>query len=178
MKLELKNIKVNMEFSEETIMFKADLYVDGTKVAYASNEGRGGSTFYNRYDNKLSFLLQQAENYCKSLPSKFVEYGSKTLEIESTLENWIDNQIDDYVNKKEALKFEKKMKAHMVNNIVYGNDKSYKMIGWKGLTIDQMLAHPIGRQTLINKISDLNNKGETILNTNIPKELLNIFCID
>ena len=69
------------------------------------------------------------------------------------------------------------MKAHMVNNILYGNNKAYKMIGWKGLTIDQMLAHPIGRQTLINKISELNNKGETILNTNIPKELLEIFCI-
>ena len=49
MKLELKNVKINEAFSEETLMFKADLYVNGKKIAYAENDGRGGCTFYREY---------------------------------------------------------------------------------------------------------------------------------
>lgn len=170
MKLELKNIKINLQFSEETIMFKADLYVNGKKCAYAHNDGRGGCTFYREYSKELSPLLAQAEAYCKSLPSKFVTYGEKTIEIKSNLEHWIDELICDKSNNKEAEKFEKKKQKNMLTHIIFGDPQSYKMIGWKGITIEQLLNRVDGRVALRNKIQELVNRGETILNTNLPKD--------
>lgn len=170
MKLELKNVKINQEFSEETLMFKADLYVNGKKVAYANNDGRGGCTFYREYSRELRPLLEQAEAYCKTLPSKFSTYGEKTIEIKSCLEYWIDDVVCDMSNKKEADKFEKKKQKNMLTNILYGDPNAYKMIGWKNITIEQLLNRNDGRQVLRNKIQELVSRGETILNTNLPKD--------
>lgn len=173
MKLELKNIKLNMGFSEETICFKADLYVNGKKVAYASNDGRGGCTHYNVYSAELRPLLKQAEDYCKSLPSTLSTYGEKTFEIKSCLELWIDEIVYKLSNKKDDEKFEKKKQKNMLTHICYGTDKGYKMVGWK-LTIAEMVAHPQGRVILFTKLNDLKNAGETILNTNIPQGFLEL----
>lgn len=170
MKLELKNVKLNLEFSEETIQFKADLYVNGKKVAYAHNEGRGGCTFYREYSKELRPLLEQAEAYCKTLPSTFSTYGERTIEIKSNLEHWIDVIVYDISNKKENEKFEKKKQKNMLNNILYGDPQAYKMIGWKNITIEQLLNRVDGRKALRNKIAELENRGETILNTNLPKD--------
>lgn len=170
MKLELKNIKINLAFSEETIMFKADLYVNGKKCAYANNEGRGGCTFYREYSRELTPLLEQAEAYCKTLPSTFSTYGDKTIEIKSNLEHWIDNIIYAKSNEKENEKFEKKKQKNMLTNILWGEPQAYKMVGWKGITIEQLLSRADGRAALKNKITELVNKGETILNTNLPKD--------
>jgi hypothetical protein len=100
MKLELKNVKINEAFSEETLMFKADLYVNGKKVAYASNDGRGGCTFYNTYSQDLRPLLKEAEEFVKALPSTFYTYGETTIEIKSNLEHWIDTKVYDIGNKR------------------------------------------------------------------------------
>lgn len=169
MKLELKNIKINLDFSEETIMFKADLYVNGKKCAYAHNDGRGGCTYYREYSRDLLPLLQQAEAWAKSLPSTFSTYGSKTIEIKSTLEHWIDEVIYAKSNEKENEKFEKKKQKNMLTHILYGEPQAYKMVGWT-LTIEQMLNRVDGRKALRDKITELVNKGETILNTNLPKD--------
>lgn len=170
MKLELKNININLAFSEETIMFKADLYVNGKKVAYAHNDGRGGCTFYREYSRELRPLLEQAEAYCKTLPSTFSTYGEKTIEIKSTLEHWIDEVIYAKSNEKEAEKFQKKLAKNMLTNICYGEPNAYKMVGWKNITIEQLLNRVDGRKALRDKITELVNKGETILNTNLPKD--------
>jgi hypothetical protein len=82
MKIELKNVKINLTFSEETTMFMADLVINGVLAGEANNDGRGGCTFYSvrTYDaKKRTFLsdsekernkelLKQAEAYCLSLP--------------------------------------------------------------------------------------------------------------
>ena len=96
MKLELRNIKVNLEFSEETTMFKADVYADNVKIAYTNNEGRGGPTFYSPYPKKEK-ELKEAELYASTLPSIFYKYNGKKIEIKSTLENWINFSVYDYV---------------------------------------------------------------------------------
>ena len=171
MKIELRNIKINLTFSEETTMFKADVYVDGKKTAYAENDGHGGNTFYNRYEG-MENLLKEAEAYAKTLPSTTHKFGNTTMVIESTLENIIDKMIDEEVNKKETEKFKKKLEKNMLKNIVYGvpNGKSYKMIGWGNLTIAQLLASPNGRQAIqkaVNKIEGELKEGEKILNNNL-----------
>jgi hypothetical protein len=172
MKLELKNVKINEAFSEETLMFKADLYVNGKKVAYANNDGRGGCTFYNAYSQELRPLLAQAEAYCITLPSKFVTYGEKTLEIKSTLEHWIDEVSCGISNKKEIEKHKKKLAKDMLKGICYSknfNENGYKILHWKGYTLEQILNRNEGRTLVTKKIQELDNQGETILNTNLSQ---------
>jgi hypothetical protein len=170
MKLELKNVKINEAFSEETLMFKADLYVNGKKVAYANNDGRGGCTFYREYSRELRPIIEQAEAYCKTLPSKFVTYGEKTLEIKSNLEHWIDEVVYAISNKKEIEKHKKKLAKDMLKGICYGNDNGYKILHWTGYTLEQILNRNEGREVVKRKIQELVDKGETILNTNLPKD--------
>jgi hypothetical protein len=170
MKLELKNVKINEAFSEETLMFKADLFVNGKKVAYAENDGRGGCTYYNVYSVELRPILKEAEDYCKTLPSKFVTYGEKTIEIKSNLEHWIDNIVYDISNKKEADKFKKKLAKDMLKGICYGSENGYKILSWKGYTLEQLLNRNEGRAVIKRNLQELVNRGETILNTNLPKD--------
>ena len=170
MKLELKNVKINEAFSEETLMFKADLYVNGKKVAYANNDGRGGCTFYREYSRELRPIIEQAEAYCKTLPSKFVTYGEKTLEIKSNLEHWIDEVVYAISNKKEIEKHKKKLAKDMLKGICYGNDNGYKILHWTGYTLEQILNRNEGREVVKRKIKELVDNGETILNTNLPKD--------
>lgn len=42
LKIELKKFSASERFSEETLLFKADIYLDGKKVGWVENEGRGG----------------------------------------------------------------------------------------------------------------------------------------
>jgi hypothetical protein len=170
MKLELKNVKINEAFSEETLMFKADLYVNGKKVGYANNDGRGGCTFYNAYSIELRPLLTQAEEYCKTLPSKFVTYGERTIEIKSDLEHWIDTKVYDIGNKKEIEKQKKRLAKDMLKGICYGSENGgYKMLSWKGYTLEQILNRVDGREYVTRKIKELDSQGETILNTNLSQ---------
>jgi hypothetical protein len=169
MKLELKNVKINEAFSEETLMFKADLYVNGKKVAYANNDGRGGCTFYSAYSVELRLLLAQAEEWAKALPSTFHTYGSKTIEIKSNLEHWIDDVVYAISNKKEIAKHKKKLEKDMLKGICYGNDNGYKILSWKGYTLEQILNRNAGREHVTRKIQELVEQGETILNTNLSQ---------
>jgi hypothetical protein len=169
MKLQLKNVKINEAFSEETLMFKADLYVNGKKVAYANNDGRGGCTFYREYSRELRPILEEAEAYCKTLPSKFHTYGEKTLEIKSNLEHWIDEVVYAISNKKEIEKHKKKLAKDMLKGICYGNENGYKLLHWKGYTLEQILNRNEGREQVTKKIKELVSQGETILNTNLSQ---------
>jgi len=175
MKIELKNIKVNLAFSEETTMFKADVFVNGKKVAFAENDGHGGCTHYNRYpdkDNSNLAILKQAEEFAKTLPSTICEIGSgKTFEINSTLENLIDTMINDFVNHKDKLKFEKKLNKAMETKIVWGkpNGDSFKSWGWK-IPIKSVLLTPKGvdiARDLYNRVKLELKEGEVIFNTDL-----------
>ena len=173
MKLELKNVKINEAFSEETLMFKADLYVNGKKVAYANNDGRGGCTFYNTYSQDLRPLLKEAEEFVKALPSKFHTYGERTIEIKSNLEHWIDDVVYAISNKKEIEKHKKKLAKDMLKGICYSknfNENGYKILHWTGYTLEQILNRNEGREVVKRKIKELVDNGETILNTNLPKD--------
>jgi len=41
-KVELKNVKIHRDMSEETTCFSATLYIDGVKAAMVANRGTGG----------------------------------------------------------------------------------------------------------------------------------------
>ena len=53
MKVEVKNVKIHDELSEETTCFSATLYIDGKQVATVTNRGQGGAHEYGFKDHKL-----------------------------------------------------------------------------------------------------------------------------
>lgn len=174
MKIELKNIKINLTFSEETTMFMADLFINGLLAGEANNDGRGGCTFYSvrTYDMKkrtsLSVgdiernreLLRQAEAYCKALPKVRVE--EYDFEYDMNLEHFIDNLIEDEMKKKEQKKLEKKM----VDTIMWGipNGNCYVQLKFKV----PLAKVPTARlQEIVDKYKKEFQEEHKFLNTNL-----------
>jgi hypothetical protein len=177
MQIQIKNIKVNLAFSEETTCFTADIFVDGKKTAYARNDGHGGCTYYCSYHKPNDDEnLRQAEAFAKTLPSTTYNMGGKDLVIESNLEGIIDQAIDDYVNAKEKAKFLKKLEKEMETGFVIGvpnsgNAYSRSFKGKPKLAV--LMLHPSNRLTVQNFYNTVKKElkdGEQILNTNL-KEL-------
>lgn len=164
MKIQLKNVKINDSFSEETICFKADVFVNGKKIAYAENEGRGGCTFTNAYPEKRSEFLE-LEKYCKSLPKRVYEFGEFDNDLESV--------IDDLLNEKIKEKEQKKIDKLCLTSIVYGvpGGISYSYIGFKGKPkLEDLKKTAQGQKSLnnlVNKVKAGLEKGQVIFNTNI-----------
>jgi hypothetical protein len=163
MKIELKNVKINLTFSEETTMFKADLIVNGIKTAYAENDGRGGCTYYSFYEGK-GLLLKQAEAYCKSLPPMKYTFGDLEHEIPMSLEHFIDELVEGELKKKEQKKLEKKM----VDAILWGkpNGYSYTQVKFK---IPLAKIPLMQLQGVVNKYKTQLKEGEQFLNTNLEE---------
>ena len=174
MKIELKNIKVNLAFSEETTMFKADVFVNGVKTAFAENDGRGGCTNISHYEG-MKDTLRQAEAFAKTLPQNKSSLGDKEFSFDNDLEFMVDEMVDDFVNAKEKVKFEKKLKKAMEKSIVWGkpNGLSFQSWGWKS-PIKAILMTPKGVEAvrvLYNKVKLELKEGEEILN----KDLVEMF---
>ena len=178
MKIELKNVKINLTFSEETTMFKADLVINGIVVGEANNDGRGGCTFYdaNSYNvKKQEFLpdaerkrnkelIEQAEAFCKSLPPMKHTFGDVEHEIPMSLEYFIDELVYEELKKKEQKKFEKKM----VDAILWGkpNGHSYTQVKFK---IPLAKIPLMQLQGVVNKYKTQLKEGEQFLNTNLEE---------
>ena len=161
MKIELKNIKINLTFSEETTMFMADVYVNGKKTAYANNDGRGGCTFYNSYHSPNNDEdLRQAEAYCLSLPKVRVE--EYDFEFDMNLEHFIDDLVHAELEKKE----QKKLEKQMANSIMWGKPKghSYSQVKFKV----PLAEIPTTRlQEVVDKYKKELKEGDVFLNTNL-----------
>ena len=167
MNIELKNIKIAEHLSEETTAFTADIFVNGKKVGYARNDGRGGCTDYNRYpgDGNME-VIKQAEEFCKTLPQKVYPpmFGQPELRIDMNLEEF----IDDIIEKKLLEKANAKLKKKMVDHLMWGvpNTGSYTQIKFK---------KPLNQvpTDLLQKYVDNNKKdfteGVVFLNTNLEE---------
>lgn len=176
MLLELRNIKVNERFSEETTQFTADIYVDNKKVGYAKNDGQGGSTYYNSYGGKR-VQMAAAEAYTKTLPSTVVDLGDRKFTIESDLENWIDLQVEAFLKEKDKKSFDKKVQRSCETAIVWGVPDSGK-VSALGFKPKQNLVKLMGTKegkaavmSLIVKVRGQLKEGEVIFNKNVPHSL-------
>lgn len=168
MKFELKNIKFYESMSEETNCFQADLFINGKKIAYVKNTGQGGCTDYGVHDFKLQSVLREAEQFCLSLPKENIEGMMSDFEFQPTLESRIDDLFEQWLKAKGEKKFLKDMEK----GLMYGNKYAYNIITWN-LPLKTMLSLQQGREVVRKKIIQLRVEEETILNTNIPKELFN-----
>jgi hypothetical protein len=167
MKIELKKFYSNERFSEETNCFQSELYLNGKKVGYCSNDGRGGNTTYHGLEHYWSEDIKRMEEYCKTLPPIVYtkEKDGHDFTINMNLEHYIDDLVSEQLEKKERKRKEKEMLKY----IIFSKSRwSYQTISWKGHTIEDMLKTPLGRITLEKKVKELQEQGYTIENTNLP----------
>ncbi len=166
MEIVLKSIKVVKSRSEETICFTAVMYVNGSKTADVSNDGRGGSHNFYIHNNEL---FKKAESYTASLPPTDGSFGP----LEMDLELFISMYVGEYLEKKEIEAEYKKMLKLCVNSLCYGKvdfDGNYKIISFKSSTIADIKANPILSKKLDTLIIETKSKleeGHIIYNTNV-----------
>jgi 23S rRNA C2498 (ribose-2'-O)-methylase RlmM len=167
MQIELKKVNINERMSEETTAFTADLYINGKKVGYAKNDGHGGSTFYQSYGSPADRkAIQDAEDYCKSLPSmKFpARDGMKAWELEMNLEHYIDDLLEKEIRKKNNKAMEKKM----VNSLLWGvpGGYQYKQVKYK-VALSQIPKEQL--QAQVDRYKRTFKPGEQFFNTNFEE---------
>lgn len=168
MNIELRNVKYSASLSEETSAFTADVFVNGKKLLYARNSGQGGSTDYNTYNPSDRPLLKEVEDYCLSLPPVKGKWG----ELKMDLEFKIDTLLEDYLQAKDDVKNAKKIQKDCLKGIVHKTDEGTVLTSWKGHTIASLLLHPQGKMAIQMAVKKIQREGKTILNTNLPKDVL------
>jgi len=184
MNIELRNLQIQDRQSEETTAFTASLYIDGRKVGYAKNSGKGGITDYgpdNYHDEQAKQIIKEAEAYCESLAPNSFEYEGQHFEHPSNLEVVIDRLLDEFWQEREKVRFNRRMAKDQTVALLIGNERGYKKISWpvkgqrKTLSIAELLSVEKGKSVLVKAIKEhkkVMSPSERILNTNIPKELL------
>lgn len=172
MKIELKNIKYSEWGSEETHCFQANIYLNGKKVGFCDNDGKGGCTNYCGIEHHWSNDIKLMEEYCKTLPPIVYDasLGGKSFKIDMTLEHYLDNLLMDYLKGKEMAKMTKKMEKA----ILIGNNRSYQIIGFKMPLKELWEKHPqYFTKTLKESLNKYAINGNILLNNNIPQQFLN-----
>ena len=90
--IQLKNVKIAWNMSEETTAFTATLYIDGKKAADVKNEGRGGDNHPRFMDRELQ---KEFYEFCTTLPYPGESYNmTYDSFIGILLGEWIEN--DDW----------------------------------------------------------------------------------
>ena len=173
MKIELKRIEFSERLSEETNAFTADIWCDGKKVGICKNDGRGGCTDYYGFEKYHSDDIKRMEDYCKTLPPIVYTQENEGFDmtLDMNLEHYIDNLFEDWLKEKENKKLLKKMEKGL---LISKNPKfTYSIITWKNQTIEGMLRNTVLTASLKQTIKKYRGEGYTIMNTNIPDEILN-----
>lgn len=167
MKITLKNVKFSASLSEETNAFTADIFADNKNIGCAKNSGQGGNTdCYSNPDGRTKF--REVEAYLESLPDIVSDYNGQPFTMKSNLENVVDSLIEAWLTAKE----DKKFLANMDKGILVGTKESYSIHGWKNINLKQFLTTPTGKARVKQLVLDLKAKGKTILNTNLPTDIL------
>lgn len=169
--IKLSGVKVYERMSEETTAFDAFVLINGIKAAYAKNDGQGGNTFVHVIDSKHRQLLNDAEEYCKTLPPCTFELDGKVHEYANDLENVIDNLVLDYQRTQDEVKHKRKIEKLCLNAIVFGSATEYAYMKFTQ-PIAYYLQTERGKAFIkeqYQKITDKHLKaGDKIFNTNIP----------
>ncbi|MCS4089623.1 hypothetical protein [Rhizobium sp. BK176] len=139
-KYEIKKVSVNDRMSEETTNFSLDLYVDGKKFAFVSNDGRGGCHRVHPYPPYNNVDIARVE----------AEMAADVFLVDSELEMF-DTAVNTLLSLHEAAAIIKRMiktKATFIDgNEVYTS-------GYNGRLPDEALFERIRSQ----------HPGVTILN--------------
>ena len=166
MKLDLKAIKFYEGMSEETNCFQGKLYINNKHVADVKNNGQGGNTDVYPINKLSGMIIQNANEWLASQPKK------KCVEFNYEYHRNIESEVDDLFADWLQAKADKKFIKQMDKGIMYGTKYNYQLIYWKNTTLTAFMQSEVGKVRVKQVIKDLKAKGETILNTNIPIELM------
>jgi hypothetical protein len=175
--------KVKSFRGRDGVGINADVYINDIKCLLAIDEGNGGMMYFQNYSNtdqvKQNIIL--LEEYIKDLPPRPIgsdeddyildDNGNKKL-FSVTMEVYINDFINDELDKKEKPKILKKRKKLQNTCILIGVPESidYQYFKFK-LPLSAIPTTILQRN--VDKIRELHCKdGVTILNTNL--ESLNI----
>lgn len=163
MKLELKNIKVHEDMSEETTCFSATLYANGKKVATCKNDGRGGSTYVHFIDIH-SDLAGRVMKYCKENPIANYYRGTK-YEFHG-VDHYVDDLLYKHLYEKDLKKWQKKK---LVLHDPSQGDKEYVVHATLTLKmpVSEIMENEVTKTFLRHEIEKVRMKGYVVMNTNI-----------
>jgi len=169
-KIELRKVKLGIH-SEETTDFTAEVWVDGKLVAHAENDGHGGNTNVSPVNPTASNFLKVVDDYFSKLP-KYVPENCK-FAIQPSLEDTVDNLLEDFLVAKDKKKFEAKLVRDCKKNLCFGTPERYYTIGWPGHTLEGLIGlnKPSGDAAVTKLIERIKREhpSEKILNTNLGR---------
>ena len=161
MKLELKNVKIHDDMSEETTCFSAYLYINGKRAAHCKNAGYGGATDIDFDDRELMLAFKK---YCKDNPITH-EFNGKEYTFDS-MEVRIDELLCEYRCKKDLQKWQKnKLCLYKMNS----KDPDYIIHATFSLKrpIKELLETEDGRVSLKIAVKAMESKGYIVMNQNL-----------
>lgn len=162
---ELRGFKYLASRSVDSNCFTATLYVNGKKFAECGDGGYGGSTDVFILP-ECTALGKEIEAFLKTQPK--IKSESLNFEFERDLEYLVCELADEEVNKRERAKIMAKAKTSLLFRTPDGD---YFVVKWK-IPLMELLEKNFGPAAIKKTIAEETAKGRTLLNDNIPANLL------
>ncbi len=149
MKLELKNINIQVKLSEETPAYTGRLFVDGKFFAEVSNHGQGGcdmqyppkGTEKGFYDRVNALDKQIAETF----PTHDSEWSDEPLK--ESLEMWCHGKVWEHVDQRN-------FKSSLSRKVLaYKDGKVYTYKGKKSEALMDAVAKQSPDLTILNRVT-------------------------
>ena len=119
-----KNLSEHRSMSEETMCFDGTMYIDGVRVAFVENTGKGGMTDITPVERseKVDGLLKRAKAFALTQTWDF----DGRQEPYGDLESYIDQLVSEEVTRKDLTRsFNRDVKAKVVV-VINGDVYSFK----------------------------------------------------
>ena len=120
--IQLKNVKIAWNMSEETTAFTATLYIDGKKAAYVKNEGTGGDNHPRFTDRELE---KEFHEFCKNLPPEYLD-DDDDEPYPMTYDSFLGNLLSEWILNDD---WKKACKKGVVYTLTSHKDGEYML--WK-----------------------------------------------
>ncbi|MFC6100834.1 hypothetical protein [Olivibacter domesticus] len=139
------------------------------------NSGLGFPTHFAPKDENGAILIKQAEAYCKRGPIRATQIGKEgTTEVaQDSLQHTVDDEVNRFVKENELVRM---IKIEQIDAIVVGTQDDVRLVYVFPKRIDELLSRKAQwgdfAETLREKALPRMEKGEIILNTNIPEPVL------
>jgi len=171
--IEVKGIKLNKHFSQETHCFRATVYIDGKRAFSAENEGCGGPNNYYPYgktqkagakrDAQLSDF-KNAMSEARKEAARYIE--AKGEDYDWAIDRFADNDelidwlIADLINESEMLKH---MRHVLKRRVVAYDQRTREICTWKLTPIEKNI-DPVKKYHEITA-----NKNEWVWLNEVPE---------
>ena len=139
--IEIKNLKLNTHFSQETHCFTATVYIDGKRAFSVENEGRGGPNNYYPYGKtqkageKRNAQLSDFKNAMSEARKEAVRYiEAKGEDYDWAIDRFADTDelidwvITDLINEIQLLK---EMRENLKKYVCSYDKRTREITKWK-----------------------------------------------